>query len=104
METKHSPTPWHRNVRPASHYPIIFSGRNTHVCQIVSRGLTEETIEANCDFLVRAVNCHGELTAALKWFLRRYNAGLSEKALAQLAFVFAEVAHAALAKAKGGTT
>lgn len=31
LNPKHTPGPWHRNIPPASKYPIVFSGRNAHV-------------------------------------------------------------------------
>lgn len=64
--TEHTPTPWHRNIPPASKYPTIFSGRNKHVAQIVTRGLPEDEIEANAAFLVEAVNNHEALKARVK--------------------------------------
>jgi hypothetical protein len=54
MEIKHTPGPWHRNIKPARKYPIIFSGRNRHVAQILTDGLTDEEIEANCDLITSA--------------------------------------------------
>lgn len=47
MITKHTPGPWHRNIRPAVKYPVVWSGRNKHVLAIKTIGLTEEEIEAN---------------------------------------------------------
>lgn len=64
--TKHTPTPWHRNISPASKYPVIFSGRNKHVAQVVTRGLSEDEIEANCRFIVEAVNNHEALKARVE--------------------------------------
>ena len=61
----HSPIPWHRNIKPASKYPVIFSGQNTHVCQVISRGLTDDQVEANCDLIVAAVNFHETMRAIL---------------------------------------
>lgn len=44
-----TPGPWHRNIKPASRYPTIFAGRNTHVAYVaVNRGaMPDEEIEAN---------------------------------------------------------
>lgn len=65
-QAQHTATPWSRNISPASKYPVIFAGRNTHVAQVVTRGLSDEEIEGNCDFIVRAVNSHTKLVEALK--------------------------------------
>ena len=62
----HTPTPWHRNIKPATKYPVIFAGRNTHIAAIsVKSGLSDEEIEANLEFLIRAVNSHDALISAL---------------------------------------
>jgi len=55
-ETKHTPGPWSRNIAPATKYPTIFAGRNTHVACLVTegRGLTPEQVEANADLIARA--------------------------------------------------
>jgi len=62
----HTPTPWHRNIPPAKKYPVIFSGRNTHVLVLDTVGKSTEEIEANCNFILRAVNTHDVLVAALE--------------------------------------
>ncbi len=55
----HSPLPWSRNIPPVARYPIIFSGRNNHVLQLkIPAGMTEAQAEANCDYLLLAVNSH----------------------------------------------
>lgn len=66
MNIKHTPTPWLRNIPPAAKYSTIFSGRNTHVLRLVSSGLPEDEVEANCEFLLRAVNSHAALVEALE--------------------------------------
>ena len=45
---------WSRNIRPVSRYPIIFAGRNTHVAQVITRGLSEAEAEANCNLIAAA--------------------------------------------------
>jgi hypothetical protein len=47
MIPKHTPGPWHRNIRPAAKYPVVWSGRSKHVLAIKTIGLTDEEIEAN---------------------------------------------------------
>ena len=55
IAAKHTQGEWHRNIPPASRYPTIFAGRNTHVARvIVSPGMTPEEIEANADLLTAA--------------------------------------------------
>lgn len=53
-ETKHTPGPWHRNIKPATKYNTIFAGRNTHVTRLAVEGKTEEEVEANCALIVAA--------------------------------------------------
>lgn len=66
MKPQHTPTPWHRNIKPASKYNVIFADRNTHVLKLVTEGLSEEEIEANCDFILHACNAHDELVGLLE--------------------------------------
>jgi hypothetical protein len=51
---KHTPGPWARNIKPASMYPVIFAGRNTHIARVFSQGLSEEETEANCNLIAAA--------------------------------------------------
>lgn len=62
MQTKHTPGPWHRNIKPATKYNTIFSGRNTHVTRLAVEGKSEEEVEANCALIVAAP----DLLAALR--------------------------------------
>lgn len=52
--SKHTPGDWGRNIKPASKYPIIFAGRNTHVARVITDGLTEQEAEANADLIAAA--------------------------------------------------
>jgi acetolactate synthase regulatory subunit len=52
---KHTPGPYHRNIRAGGRYPVIFAGRNTHVCTVSQQPTGDET-EANIDFIVIACN------------------------------------------------
>lgn len=61
---KNTPTPYHRNIKASGKYPVIFAGRNNHVC-VVSQQATGEETEANIDFIVRACNSHEELIRRL---------------------------------------
>lgn len=79
-QPKHTKGPWSRNIKPASHYPIIFAGRNTHVAQVISKGLTTDEIEANCDLIAAAP----ELLEALKSLLEYPLEGYSEFRINQL--------------------
>lgn len=54
MIAKHTPGPWHRNIRPAAKYPVVWAGRNKHVLAIKTIGLTEEEIEANINLAAAA--------------------------------------------------
>lgn len=66
---KYTPTPWHRNIKPASKYNVVFAGRNTHVARMVCDSLTEDQVEANTDFLITAVNNHEKLLKMVKELL-----------------------------------
>lgn len=46
MKQNHTLGPWQRNIKPATKYPTVFAGRNTHVCHLAS-GLPEDETEAN---------------------------------------------------------
>lgn len=65
-EAKHTQGNMGRNIRPISKYPILFCGRNTHVAQIITRGLPEQETEANADRMVMCWNAHDDLVAALR--------------------------------------
>jgi hypothetical protein len=71
MTTKHTPGPWHRNIKPASKYPIVFAGRNTHVAQIISAGLSEDEVEANMRLISKA--------PGLLWYVRELVATLEAR-------------------------
>ena len=69
--SKHTPGPWHRNIPPASKYPTVWSGRNTHVAAISPGAhrrsgngctMSEEEQEANINLIAAAP----EMLAALK--------------------------------------
>lgn len=50
----HTAGPWHRNIKPARKYAVIFAGRNTHVATLCTAGLTDAEIEGNCDLITSA--------------------------------------------------
>lgn len=54
----HTPGPWHRNIPPASHYPTIFAGRNTHVAHVsrvyTDGAIDEAQMEANLRLILEA--------------------------------------------------
>ncbi len=62
MKTKHTQGPWCRNIKPASKYPVVFAGRNTHVATVSRAELSEEEIEAN----ICLISASPELLEALK--------------------------------------
>lgn len=92
---EHTPGPWHRNIKPASHYPVVFAGRNTHVAMVVSNGLPEDEVEAN----IALVTAAPELLAALilaEEFVTRHTEDWYVSGQNDLAVI-----RAAIAKAKG---
>ena len=65
MNAKHTPGPWHRNIRANGKYPTVFAGRNQHVAVVKQQGDPSET-EANIDLVAAAP----ELLAALQKAVR----------------------------------
>lgn len=54
MTGKHTPGPWHRNIKPATKYTTVWSGRNKHVARVVVDGLAPEEVEANICLIAAA--------------------------------------------------
>ncbi len=67
MTHKHTPGPWHRNIKANGKYPIIFAGRNQHVAQAIQQKDGEET-EANIALIATAP----ELLEALELMVEMY--------------------------------
>lgn len=59
LAAKATPGSWSRNIPPASKYPTIFAGRNTHVCAVTP---SNKQVEGNCD-LIAAVPEMAQLIA-----------------------------------------
>lgn len=92
---KHTSGPWHRNIPPATRYPVIFSGRNKHVLSATpSRGIPEDEAEANHDLITAAP----DLLAALRLLLEQPQLQ-GERAFTARGPI--EKARAAIAKAEG---
>jgi len=95
MEAKHSPLPW--EARPSSN-----KGNGTAWRDIVSTGAAfapcyvGEAIDANAELIVRAVNSHAELVAALRHVLAIYEGPQPMR------HDTLDMIRAALAKAEGG--
>jgi len=51
---RHSSGGWNRNIPPARKYPVIFAGRNKHVCRLITDGMTDEEVEANANLIAVA--------------------------------------------------
>lgn len=60
-QARHTPGPWHRNIRADGKYPVVFAGRNQHVATVSQQEDGAET-EANIDL----VSAAPELLAALE--------------------------------------
>ena len=58
---KHTPGRLGRNIPPVTRYPILYAGRNSHVCRVVTGGgIPDDEAEANADRLVACWNaCEG---------------------------------------------
>lgn len=80
---QHTPGPWHRNIPPASRYPVIFQGRNRHVLLVAHprSGMPEDEHEANFNLVV-AAPC---LLAAARGVLGAWEAGDLAEAVRVLA-------------------
>lgn len=91
----HTPGPWHRNIKPATHYNTIFAGRNTHVTRLAVEGKTEEEVEANCALIVAAPDLLAALQMVDRIWSNDQTANLDPES--PLAIV-----RAAIAKATGG--
>lgn len=60
MKTKHTQGFLSRNIKPASKYPILFTGRNEHMFQVCTEGKSGEEIEVNLQRLMDCWNaCEG---------------------------------------------
>lgn len=95
--TKHTKGPWHRNIKPASKYPIVFAGRNTHVAQVCTQGLSADEIEADINLITAAP----ELLEALESFLELDEIRIKQLESTQWGQACLESACTAIAKAKG---
>lgn len=66
-ETKHTPTPWARNINHK--YPIYSVTSHAHIAYTLldaPNGIDERVANANLEFIVRAVNAHDELVEVLR--------------------------------------
>lgn len=96
--TKHTPTPW--NIVTEKNYSSIENyEEDVQICKIPLFGEGK----ADAEFIVRAVNSHEALAAALRdltsWF--KYAKKHGYENARELNPVYLEQAQAALAKAKG---
>lgn len=93
----HTPGPWHRNIKPATKYNTVWSGRNTHVAYTAVQGLTPGEVEANISLIAAAPELLAALEACLpdlKHYVATHGPG-PDRRLAD--------ALVAIAKAKGKT-
>lgn len=101
---KFTPGPWHRNIKPADKYPVVWAGRNTHVAVLAlgvrhGKSLSEDQLEANLDLISAAPDMYEALAEAIKWNATRGNEDEilpAEKQCSEIA-----LAMRALAKAEG---
>lgn len=100
MITKHTPGPWHRNIRPAAKYPVVWSGRNKHVLAIKTVGLSQQEIEANMDLATAAPDLLAALQAEEEWRARDAAGALDPEWNYEV--MVGAKRRAAIAKATGG--
>lgn len=110
-----TPGPWHRNIKPATRYPTVWSGRNTHVAYVVRERLPVDQIEANLDLIVLAPTLYAndkllreinaELVAALQVLLASasYSTDAMDDAEDQARAVLAKAASFTAGKSEGAT-
>lgn len=74
--SKHTPTPWKVVTGLYGTTSIWADGEEMAICPINYDGARRppEESTANAEFIVRAVNCHDELLAALEDILASYDA------------------------------
>jgi hypothetical protein len=96
MTSQHTPGPWSRNIKPATKYPTLFAGRNTHICTVSVSGLPPETVEANL-LLIRAAP---DMLAAL-WDIVDAEEHDGDASVCDFQTLQA-IARAAIARATGG--
>jgi hypothetical protein len=90
----HTPGPW--TMKQGRNKSLwVMAPDETCVSEI--GGHFEGHHEANARLIAAAP----DLLAALEWFAKRFNAGMSEPEAAKLAWAFGDVATAAIAKARG---
>lgn len=65
MSAKHTPGPWHRNIRADGKYPVVFAGRNTHVATVSQQKSGDET-ESNIDLIAAAPDLLAMLKRCIK--------------------------------------
>lgn len=89
--SRHTPGPWHRNIRPATKYPTVFAGRNTHVAHVATNRLSAEEVEANLALIAAAP----ELLEAARAMMAMADPG------GEATDIWAVSMRAAIAKAEG---
>lgn len=76
METKHTPTPWYLGMQPATIFASSVNGIDPRICQTDGgANNTMKEAKANAAFIVRAVNSHDELVAAIQTVIDCHNEG-----------------------------
>jgi hypothetical protein len=85
-------------------YSIWITGGRVHInrpdhpeSMVISEGQAAHHLMTYDDIRRR----RDDLLAALEWFSKRFNAGMSEREAAKLAWAFGDVAKAIIAKARG---
>jgi hypothetical protein len=100
--TKHTPTPWHTYKQTVGYAVDAYDRETSHTGQI---RIVSKTSEANAEHIVRCVNSHDELVAALREIAHsaECNGGgfLKRADLLNVVRRHGEQARAALAKVEG---
>ena len=84
MSAAHTPGPWHRNIKPATKYNTVWSGRNKHVLRMVVDGMSPEEVEANICLATAAPDLLEALTSLRDTLQRNgYATDLADAAIAR---------------------
>jgi hypothetical protein len=101
MDSRHTPTPWSLNEQTVKSPPyeltVAFCGGAAGCSGTDGRIITRQEAEANAALIVRAVNAHDDLVAALRNLISMADFFMTDAPQR----VAIEEAQAALAKAEG---
>lgn len=66
-QTKHTPGPWHRNIKPARKYTTVFADKNKHICYLDAQVMSDGEAEANINLITAAPELLEALSDLVIW-------------------------------------